>query len=336
MSSSTSNSKKTWRRRISWGFVGFLLLFAASEAFVFRDVYFYGIEYRSAVGQFAELDLSFRNSSPEKISTAVLGDSQSIDALRPELLAGALGRDSGTIFNFSISGGKAYDIYHTYLEYEDRLVRLKEAIVVVNEHQINSTGMAADEKFRYYAGLKDRLKVLDWDNYGELLLGWVSKGFDLRTRWSAMLDSYFKGTLPKQIPQRTGGIHAQTQVEKDHLAPEWAEDTADRWFKEYDMDGLQTDSFDALLQRLEERGVRVIVLQIPRSPLFEETIKRKYPDLQQQYFETIGAVADRHGAEFHVMSNEGLTLKEHFRDINHLNPLGASIVSSRVANTWLK
>ncbi|WP_276353565.1 hypothetical protein [Cohnella caldifontis] len=333
---STSNSK-TKRLRLSLGFLGFLVMFAAVEIYVFRDLSFYGMEYRSSVGQLEELEYSFQHSRPEGIRTAIFGDSQSKDALRPELLAQTAKLDPSSIFNFSVSGAKAYDIYQTYLKYVDRLPNLKEAIIVVNEHQLNSYNISNDPIFRYYAGLQDRIQALNKDNYGELLLGWVSKGFDMRSIWTKIVQSCFKGTLPKPLSSvwKPGGIRAETMMEPNGLTLEYAQDTASRWFDHYTLRGLQTDSFEALLRDLRERGVRVVVLQIPRSSLFEQAVKQKYAAQQRDYFDQISSIAREFGVEFHVMTNEGLTLKDHFRDTNHVQPKGAIIVSREVALQWL-
>ena len=340
MRSSTSNSRSGKRRlrRISWGFVGFVALYAALEILVFRNPDLYAVEYRSSVGQFAELDQSFRHADARLITTAILGDSQSKDALRPDLLAAASGRDAASIFNFSISGGKAFDIYRTYRRYADQLTGLQEAIIVVNEHQINSHNMAEDAKFRYYASLRDRLQIVNWDNYGELGLGWVSKAFDMRAVWSKIVTSYFKGTLPKKPVTeiwKPGGLRAETQIEENGLTVAYAEARADGWFADYDLDGLQTASLAALLGDLQARGVRVTILQIPRSELFEAAVKRLYPAEQQTYFDKVGELAQQYGATYTVMSNAGLSLKEDFRDSNHVNPKGAAIVSREVAERWL-
>lgn len=342
MTSSTSSSKRKNRkpfRLYSAGFLGFLVLFAALEVSVFRDIYFYGIEYRSMAGQFAELDYSFRQADPARIETIILGDSQSKDALRPDLLAAASGRDPAAIFNFSLSGGKAFEIYHTYKKYAGSMPHVKQAIVVVNEHQINDHNIENDPKFRLYAGLSDRLKVMDKDNYGELLIGWVSKAFDMRSVWSKMLQSYWNDTLPKRpLPEvwKPGGLRAETQLEQGGLTPEYAEKRADGWFEQYDIEGLQAESLDNLLRELKERGIRTVVVQIPRSEMFEETVRRKYGALQQAYFDKVRSLASQYGAEFVIMSNEGLALEEHFRDTNHVNPKGAEIVSRRVAERWLQ
>ncbi len=354
MRSSTSNSRvgtsgrqhatgtrsgKRRLRRVSWGFIGFVVLYAALEILVFRNPDLYAVEYRSSVGQFAELAESFRHADAQRITTIVLGDSQSKDALRPDLMAASAGRDAAGLFNFSISGGKAFDIYHTYLQYADQLPNVREAILVVNEHQINSHDMASDLKFRYFAGFRDRLQVVDWDNYGELGLGWVSKAFDMRAVWSKIVKSYFKETLPKKPVTeawKPGGLRAETQLEENGLTAAYAEARADGWFAGYDLEGLQTDSLEALLRDLHERGVRVTILQIPRSELFEQAVHSRYPAEQQAYFAKIGKLAEQYGATFTVMSNEGLSLKENFRDSNHVNPKGAAIVSREVVERWLQ
>lgn len=342
MNSSTSSSRAAKRKRkrrslrIYSGFLGFLVLFAAAEISIFRDLSWYGLSPGSSLGQFNEIRRSFQLADPENITTAIFGDSQSIDALRPEYMAEPAGMDPGEIFNFSVSGGKAYEIYHTYLTYKDDLPNLKTAFVAVNEHQINSFDMASDVKFRFYAGLGDRLKVMDRDNYGELLLGWVSKAFDLRSFWSGLWDSYREGKL-KELPEpRPGGLPARTDGGGYYSSIEYAEDTADRWFKGYDPHGLQTEALESLLQDLHDRGTRIIILQVPRSPEFEAVFKRKNAEEQRIFLEIIQSLADKYEAEFAVMPNEGLRLDRDFRDVNHLNPKAAKEFSRIVAERWLK
>lgn len=320
-------------RRWAWGLIAAAVLFGAVEVAVFRNLDFYGIQPYSFVGQLSELEHSFELADPEKVQTAVFGDSQSIDALRPDYMSSAIGRDSGSMFNFSISGGKAYDIYHTYLSYRDKLPRLQQAIVVVNEHQISDNGIDKDAKFRYYAGLQDRFRVMDQDNYGELLLGWVSKAFDMRTIWSPMFDAWRKDKLPDRPVWKPGGIRAK--MERDELTAAKAEATAGRWFQDYDTDGVQAASLEALLRDLQARGVKTVVLQLPRSSLFETAVQKLYPSEQRNYVQVVSELAHKYGASFEMMSNAGLPYRDYFRDTNHLNPKGAAIVSKEVAERWL-
>jgi hypothetical protein len=337
MSSFISNFKKL--RLYSFGFIGFFLLIGTTDVTVFRNLDFYGLS-SGFIFQFSELDKSFHSGDPSKITTAVFGDSMSIDALRSDYLAEAAGRSKDTFYNFSISGGTDYDIYNTYKKYKDELTNLKEVIVVVNEHQLNSYKIENDVKFKYYAGLKDRIRVMNWDNFGELLIGWVLKSYDLRTIWAKMYDSYREGKL-KSVKPRAGGLTPQAP---DPTSPEYAKGkkpevaklTAERWFEGFDMEGLQTESLELLLKDLHDSGVRIIVLQIPRSQLFEDAVKLKYASEHKQYLAKITELAHKYGAEFNIMSNKGLSYEKHFRDPNHLTPQGARIVTARVAERWLK
>lgn len=324
------------RKNIAWGFNGFLVLFILAEILVFRSQMLLSYSPGSSLGQFAELDRSFKHADAEKITVAIFGDSHSIDALRPEYMAEPAGLAPENIFNFSISGGKAFDIYHTYLKYRDRLPALHTAFVAVNEHQINSFEMADDIKFRYFAGLGDRIKVMDRDNYGELLLGWVSKAFDLRSFWNGLWESYRNGTLKYQPRWSPGGLPARTDGGGYYSTVEYAEDTADRWFKGYDPYGLQTESLEALLRDLHSRGVRIIILQTPRSAEFEAVFKRKNAAEQQLFRDIIQSLARKYDAEFVIMPNDGLELAKDFRDVNHLNPKAAAAFSRTVAERWLK
>lgn len=334
MSSFISNFKKL--RLYSFGFIGFFLLIGTSEVTVFRNLDFYGLS-SGFIGQFSEMDKSFHSGDPSKITTAVFGDSMSIDALRSDYLAEAAGRSKESFFNFSISGGKGYDIYKTYQKYKDELTGLQEAIVVVNEHQINSFNMENDDKFKYYSGLKDRIRIMNWDNYGELLAGWALKSYDLRALWAKMFDSYRQGKL-KNFKARAGGLTPQAPdatdpnyIKGNTKTVEIAEGTADRWFEEYELDGLQTESLENLLRDLHDSGVRIHIVQIPRTQRFEDAVKSKYAAEQKQYLDLVEGWAVEYGADFTIMSNEGLTLEKHFRDTNHVTPQGARIVTARVA-----
>jgi hypothetical protein len=337
MISFISNFKKL--RMYSFGLLGFFLLMGTSEVAVFRNLDFYGLS-SGFIGQFSELDKSFHSGDPAKITTAVFGDSMSIDALRSDYLAEAAGQDKDTFYNFSISGGKAFDIYKTYEKYKSELTHLEKAIVVVNEHQLNAFNIEKDDKFKYYSDLKDRIRVMNTDNYGELLMGWALKSYDMRALWAKMYDNYRDGKL-KNFKSRAGGLTPQapdptTATYAKGKLPEVAVSTAGRWFEGFDIDGLHTESLEQLLKELHESGVEIVILQIPRSPFFEDAVKLNHAAEQQLYLAKVTELADKYGATFSIMSNEGLSYEKHFRDPNHVTPQGARIVTARVAEEWLK
>jgi hypothetical protein len=306
---------------------GFLVIMVLLEAFVFRNVDFYGYS-PGFIGQMAELKASFAQAEEEEITVAVFGDSQSMDAIRPEQLAEAMGLEPENIFNFSLSGASAFDLYKTYEAVRDRLPRLEQAVVVVNEHQFNNAEAADDIKFKFTANLRERLAAMDADNYGDLLLGWLSKAYDMRSVWTMMLEKYRNGELREEIPVHAGGLPPVTWSPSSSRTAEYAEETADRWFVHYDLEGVRTEAFEALVRELADRGVRVTIVQLPRSQIFEEIIREKYAAEQERYLQLVSGIAERYGAEWIIMPNGELSLEKHFRDTNHVNPAGARWVSA--------
>lgn len=339
----TDDSKqRAGRRYIGMGMLALLSILILLEALVFRNVDFYG-HSPGFIGQMAELKASYAQEEPQQIKVAIFGDSMSLDALRPEIMEDEAGWRRGTVFNFSLSGGSAFDMYKTYKNYEERLPGLEHAIVVVNEHQINNAEAAKDIKFKFYANLNDRIQVMNADNYGELLLGWVWKGYEMREVWRMVLDKYRHDREypeePKQlryeIPVYPGGIKPLTWSPKTDKTYEHAEEVAARWFDPYVTAGVRTDALGKLIQELSERGVKVTIVQIPRTPFFEQAVSAKYETQRQQYLGIVQGFADAHGAEFAVMSNEGLDPETDFRDTNHVSSQGAEKVSREIARRWL-
>ncbi|MCR8645054.1 hypothetical protein NV379_20575 [Paenibacillus sp. N1-5-1-14] len=340
--------KQGVKKKIAWGMIGFLILLVLSEIFIFRNMNFY-VPEKKFIAQFAEIEHSFQSTNHEAINTAIFGDSQSIDGLRPEMLAKATGMNPEQLFNFSLSGGKAFEIYHTYLKYKDQMPNLKQAIVVVNEHQINNATPKIEQQpmFRYYAGLTDRFKVMNMDNYGDLLVGYALKSFDLRSSWTGILDKALEsqkenteGSTPKKkisfdVPFYPLGLAPKPDGGGD-LSEKWAKDSVDRWMEFYDTNGILTDSLESLVRDLRSQGVKVTILQIPRTPQFEDYMRSKYAAQQQTFHEKVRAIANRNGAEFEIISAEGLDVKDNFRDVNHLNSRGAQWLSNLVAEHWLK
>lgn len=331
-----TDNKKKQNKYFGWGLIGLLAIVILAEAFVFRNVMFYGYS-PGFIGQLAELEATFQEVDASKIKAIVLGDSQSMDALVPELMAEHSARyDLEELFNFSISGGSAFDIYKTYLSYKDRLPNIDKAIVVVNEHQFNNEDPANYILFKYYANLRDRLQVIGTDNYGELLLGWALKSYDMRTVWTMMIDKYRKDELRDAVPVHEGrGLPAVRWSPSSDRTLEHAEETAERWFRNFKLEGVRTDAFRKLIRELAEDGVDTVILQLPRSAYFEEAVSTMFKEEQLAIRQMIQTVADEHGAEFVIMSNEGMTIEEHFRDTNHVNPEGAALISRMVAKEYL-
>lgn len=333
-------------RRIGWGLLIALLLLAAADIYIFRSAYTYDIgTERGArggfVGQWAQIDRSFKAiDDADQITYAVFGDSQSLDAFRPDIMADELGVTADTIFNFSVSGGKVADIAYTYHQYIDHLPSLQHIILVVNEHQFNSADSAQDPKFKFHASLRQRWQAINKDNYGELLTGWVFRSFGMRAEWQKLVERYRSGELPANPPPFPGGIQPLTWSAPTDRTAEFARTVADRWFKSWQLDGVYTATFDEFVRQIRSDGVELTIVQIPRTDLFEREIQAQYADEHQAYLEHIRGIASANNVEFVVMDASadagdslGLTLDD-FRDTNHVNPQGAERLSRYAADRW--
>ncbi len=350
MTSSTSNSdarsvpRSRWRRLryAGWGLLIAAVLLGVLDAQVFRSAYTYDLGGASgarggSIGQWAHIDRAFLAADPAKIEYAIFGDSQSIDALRPDAMAAALGVEPSLIFNFSVTGGKPSDNAYTYRTYIDRMPNLRKVIYIVNEHQFNNADVGTDVKFKFHARLGERLRALDTDNYGELLTGWALRSFGLRGEWSSLVQRYRDGKWPAEPHTYPGGIQPTTWSPPENLSESYAREVADRWFRDWKPDGVHTQQFAWLIEDMRvRRGLEVAVLQLPRTGWFENIVARDYAVELGQYFAEIKAVEEKLGGAGLVVidgAEAGLTLDD-FRDANHVNVAGADKLSRYVAERW--
>jgi hypothetical protein len=350
MTSSTSNSDarlvSRWHRfrYLGWGLLIAAILLGGVDVMVFRSVYTYdlggaGGARGGSIGQWAHIDRAFLAVDPAKIEYAIFGDSQSIDALHPDVMAAELGATPEAVFNFSVTGGKPSDNAYTYRTYIDRMPNLRKVIYVVNEHQFNNADIGIDVKFKFHAGLGERLRAMNVDNYGELLTGWALRSFGLRGEWSSLVKRYQDGKWPAAPSMYPGGIAPTTWSKPEDKSPEYAREVADRWFENWQPDGVHTEQFGRMLSDMRlGRGLDVVIVQVPRSQWFEEIVASDYAQQAADYVERIRAAAVAAGGiEFAVVdaSAAGMTLDD-FRDANHVSASGAQKLSKYVAEHWWK
>ncbi|MDO3408716.1 hypothetical protein QWJ34_02945 [Saccharibacillus sp. CPCC 101409] len=323
-------------RRIGLGLLVFALLVTGLEIFVFRSAAFYA-HAPGFVGQIGEVEATFDAEDEAKIHTIILGDSMSRDGLRPTLLAKASGEPADAFFNFSLSGGSAFDMAHMYASVEDRLPNLQTAIVAVQEHQFNNDDAGTDSKFRYYANLQERFQAMNAHNYGELLMGWTLKSYDLRGEWRKMVDKYGTGDLYDRVRvyKDEHGLPADPTYPPKGKTKRYAEATAERWFADYEPDGVRTKAFEQMLRKLHKRGVRIVMVQLPRSDYFEQAVGSGYAADEREFQDLMGRLAKRYEAEYARIPNDSLDFEREFRDTNHVNPEGAQWVGDYVARTYL-
>ncbi len=348
MTSSTSNSDardvSRWHRfrYLGWGLLIAAVLVSAADVRIFRSAYTYDIGGASgarggSIGQWAHIDRAFEAVDPAKIEYAIFGDSQSIDGLLPAVMAEELGVQAEAIFNFSVTGGKPSDNVYTYRTYIDRMPNLRRVIYVVNEHQFNNADVGADVKFKFHARLGERLRAVDTDNYGELLTGWALRSYGLRGEWTKLVERYRVGWWPAEPHLYPGGIQPTTWSPPENRSETYAREVADRWFENWEPDGVHTQQFSWLIADMkQERGLDVVIVQLPRTAWFESIVEGDYSAQLEEYQQRIRTAADQaEGVEVAVieMDAAGLTVED-FRDANHVNASGADKLSRYAANRW--
>lgn len=328
-------------RRLGWGALVAFVLLGLLDVYVFRDAAFYDLGNKNGarggfIGQFAHIERAFRAAGGDNITYAVFGDSQSIDGLRPDVMAEVLGVPAGRIFNFSTSGGKPTDNLYLYRKYGERMPNLERVIYVVNEHQLNNADAGEDTKFKFHATLAQRLVAMNRDNYGELLAGWALRSFGLRTEWRSLIERYQAGTWPpEEEAMFPGGIEPLRWAASSMRTPEYAAEVADRWFKDWQPRGVYTDALGDLLAAWRERGLDVVVVQIPRMPAFDEAVATTYDKERDAYVRMVKEMATSSGATFELIRAEEAGLDtDSFRDVNHMNPEGADVFSRFAAKRW--
>src|SRR5690606_13359434 len=100
---------------------------------------------------------------------------------------------------------------------------------------------------------------------------------------------------------------------------------------------VHTQQFDWLITDMkQERGLDVVLVQLPRTAWFEAIVACDYAAQLAEYQQRIQVAADEAGgAEFAVVDADtaGMTLED-FRDANHVNASGADKLSRYAANRW--
>ncbi|BAU26540.1 hypothetical protein DFP93_10879 [Aneurinibacillus soli] len=324
ISSISSSNHPTRKRRVVRGFLWGVVFLLLAELFLFRNPALYGTSPASFLGQIANVQERLARQNPDRIKVLILGDSQSMDALRPPLLAAHYGVAPDEIFNLSVSGGKAVDMLHLYEEAADKLPNLKRVIIAVNEHQVNSVDIKSDAKFRYFATLSERMGAPHVADKADLVFGQLLYAYGLRDVWTQLAKQWWDGKLPQEPRDKyeyRWGLPPVPGREPAHLGPAYARIVADRWMKDYRLDGPQANAFHKLVGKLAKRGVQITIVQLPRTQAFEQVMKATYGQQQAAFRARMQTEATQAGASFTVIPP---TLEDaYFRDANHVNEHGA-------------
>jgi hypothetical protein len=330
MNSFTSNSKGTGRLRKWWmGGLAFALLFLVlCETLIFRNLSMYGAAPTSFIGQIDDLQKRFAKADKSKIKMVIFGDSESMDGLRPPLIAKQYGYKPDEVFNLSVSGAKPVDMLRMYEMDISQLPHVQKAIISVNEHHFNNSHYSQSTLFRYNATLGERLSGGTFEEKADLSFGWLLYAYGMRDVWTQMLGLYTEGKLPRPPSDRyeyRWGLPPVLTIDRAHIGPAYSRDVGKRWMTDYRIEGAHTQAMEKLVQGLSGRGIQLEFIQLPRSKDLESVLSGKQFGAQQKQFrDKIQQLADQHHALFLIVPP--VLDNSNFRDANHLNTKGANTV----------
>lgn len=321
MNLSTSNSKYKWLMR---GMVWALLFLVLSEVLIFRNPSFYGLVPNSFIGQIGNVKNRLHQQDRTKIKLLILGDSQSLHGLLPQMLAEKYGLQPDEIFNLSLNAGKAIDMLHIFEEEAKGLPNLQAVWICVNEHQFNSVNYLSDNKFRFFASFAERWDEPSFSNRMELLFGGLFYSYGLREVWTSMYDMYQKGEIPQEPIDHYAyrwGLPTNFITEPTHFGATYSKDVINRWMENFRFPGAQTRALDLLLQKIKKRNLSFSIIQLPRTQTFESIMKETYPNQQQEYRNYLDQLGKKYKGRWMIIPPS--LNDSYFFDANHLNPDGA-------------
>jgi len=311
--------------------IWFLLFLILIELFIFRNLAFYGIIPASFIGQIQDLYQRFDQQEKDKIEWLILGDSQSMDAIRPPLIARELKCDPDQIFNLSISAGKPLDSLNILEKTIPQLPNLKGVIIAVNEHQFNNSKPVADVKFRYFAGITERIQAPGKEQKAELILGYLSYAYGLRDVWWKIAEKAWEGELPQIKPvEYRWGLDPLTAITPDGKTMQYAIDTAERWLGDYRLEGPQTNAFLQMVNLLERNEINWTLVKIPRMSALENAIKSSYEPQQKEFINLMKQLALDNQKQF--ITDIPQPPENAYRDVNHVNEKGAAYLAPLIAD----
>ncbi|WCK54220.1 hypothetical protein PP175_23510 [Aneurinibacillus sp. Ricciae_BoGa-3] len=329
MNSFTSNSRGQGPSRKWWmGGLAFAILFLVlCETLIFRNLSFYGAAPTSFIGQVDDLQKRLARVDKTKIKMVIFGDSESMDGLRPPLIAKQYGYKPDEVFNLSVSGGKPVDMLRMYELDMSQLSNVQKAIISVNEHHLNNSHYGQSTLFRYNATLGERLSAGTIEEKADLTFGWLLYAYGMRDVWTQMLSLYTEGKLPKPPSDQYAyrwGLPPVTAIDRSHIGPAYSNDVGQRWMTDYRMEGAHTQAMEKLVSGLAGRGIQLEFIQLPRTRDLESVLGGKYGTQQKQFRDRIQRMADQHHAPFLIIPP--VLDNSNFRDANHLNTKGANAV----------
>ncbi len=144
-------------------------------------------------------------------------------------------------------------------------------------------------------------------------------------------DEQVRAMLAGRLPGRTYGQHRYNQrylhpvAQKEAMVRKWNKRRAPVFRKNLE---FNLDMLEQLLVRARQRGVDVVLLELPRN---EAIIDGRFDWAQAMYAPRVQELAERYGVTYLDFSQELGLGNEHFHDLSHLIEPGRDLWEQRLA-----
>lgn len=333
---------RRWFGRSAWIALGVFLLGRLALEPV-RTLPLYDIRGMDAYGAVETFQLR-EQEAPVKIG--FFGTSQSVWGVISEEAASTWGVPAGEVRNLSIEGGTPFGMWSLIRRNEEKLSRLRVAIVEVNPFVLQQS-LDADQRVRanlaQHATLYERSQVRPRSERVAHLLEWLLPVRSVRRNlYSATLDvlhpepgnPIYPWPEKRVFPMadwKAENAHAHMEKGRKLIDPELA---AKRILGHWKLSALQDHAFRRSLEWFHAHGVKVIFHELPVHPEVYAVMQQEQ-DFQKgnaAFLRYVGSLTP--GPASSILTPDPAMCHltaEHMADRTHCNEIGARIYSRYLA-----
>jgi len=252
-----------------------IALLAAVELGVARSTWLWSSNEASPSGVVDALERHVIDAAAHP-AVVLLGNSRTRDAVIPRQLERELGAETGSVLNLGLTGGSLFDSMMLYQRNRAKLGSARWVVVQVEQNAF--LPVRPRERFRRFASLGDRVRLLDFEERASVVLGFFWKTYDAQAPLKRFLRGEGGGS------RLAIGADGRVQWREDAVetGPETLDFTA-QWQppRSLEVDPLAVSFLQRLLDMIEADG--------PRVAFFRSPVRDDYLDAGGEYAEQLEA-----------------------------------------------
>ncbi|MBN2052423.1 DUF1574 family protein [Candidatus Woesearchaeota archaeon] len=320
--------KKEKIRFIKTGII-FVLIFIA----LFMIINFVYIKFFLSKNLQARAEAELQNFIKEKaqMDYLVLGDSHAHQAVNPEYLPNS--------FNLAHSSNTYAENYYKLrrLLY-DQKIKVKYLLLEVDMHSFSSYmkgPMPLKREFWYYASFVPVKDIRNISGASEFDIR-INHLFPVLGRGEDMLALLFS----KPSKQVLGWASYDTNISQQNITKLTVQRVEGQFLGQERIDPLLIEYYVKILKMAREKNITVILVKYPVLKQYDEVLNEMNVT-KEDYYDYIYALASEHVGKYYVLdyydlffnqSKYEFTTSDYFSDPDHVNALGANILSEKVSN----